>query len=178
MMGKRKNEIIFPDEEARTKNKPQKIDTSENWRDSSAGGGGAYEYSAVDSAMLSIVVMIAGSIVIGIPLYIYLEQSGASQAALSLRAHLRQVRTGGLPSSARSQRSDSQSKAPPEHQNQNKPCTTKTNACNSQISKTKSQRVVEVHKCVVVIQKHLVARGRPINSSSKQKSFASPGGKY
>ena len=145
MMGKRKNEIIFPDEEARTKNKPQKIDTSENWRDSSAGGGGAYEYSAVDSAMLSIVVMIAGSIVIGIPLYIYLKQSGASQAALSLRAHLRQVRTGGLPSSARSQRSDSQSKAPLEHQNQNKPCTTKTNAL---IVKSAKQRAREWWKFI------------------------------
>ena len=72
MMGERKNKVMFPDEESRRKS-ARGQDHAEEEGASVTPSSGDY-IGAGDSALFSIFVLIAGSIVIGIPLYIYVKQ--------------------------------------------------------------------------------------------------------
>ncbi|UPR01578.1 hypothetical protein HOP50_07g49000 [Chloropicon primus] len=81
MMGERKNKIIFPDEESRRKGEMQH-DHSEmdglRGGDDRAGGG--------SSGVLNTFTVLAGFILVGVPVYIYKKQSKMMQAGKIPRA--------------------------------------------------------------------------------------------
>ena len=79
MMGKRKNKVVFPDKEKRNRMDHSDEDDFENAPPS-------------ENAMTSVVVLLAMSIVLGLPMYFYVKQNKRPYERLSMQSPSRKTK--------------------------------------------------------------------------------------